>query len=319
MSMIPEERPIPNPLARAAFIVSLLGIPFFGLITGPVAVLLAATALSRMVSNPLLRGRGTAMAAIVIGLGAMILWTAILGLTFPHRDVPVLRQSERLTFPAGNFLDGAREPIRKALENNVFFHVTRKRWPAFLTIESISGSGVILGKQGKNYLILTNRHVVDPCFATSAYLYPVTSSSITAHFCDGTRGPAHVRWTGPGNADLALVTVGRGSESIPIPQLNAPHKTAIGDKVFTVGNPHDLTWSYHEGVISAIREATVGRDRLRIYQTQTPINEGNSGGGLYSEDGTLLGIVTWTRDKSQSEGIGFAIAYTSFLELLEVE
>jgi serine protease Do len=76
-----------------------------------------------------------------------------------------------------------------------------------------------------------------------------------------------------------------------------------------------LSWSYNEGVISGIRETVKGPVRLKILQTQTPINQGNSGGGLYSADGTLIGIVTWTKDKAQAEGISFAITYGDFLSL----
>jgi S1-C subfamily serine protease len=316
MFKVPEERSRLHPLATSAFVVSLLGIPLAGLITGPIAVMLAAIALSQIASNSLFRGRGMAMAAIVIGIADMILWVAIVGLMVPQMDLPVLRRGERLVFPSGNLLDNAPSPIKQALENNVFFLVKRQRWPSFLTAESFSGSGVVLGRTEREYLILTNRHVVDPSFTRSASRSPDASSSITAYFYDGTKSPAHIRWVAGGGADLALVATGERTETIPIPQLHPLPRTEIGDKVFTVGNPHDLTWSYNEGVISAIREISAGTGRLRVYQTQTPINEGNSGGGLYSVDGTLIGIVTWTKDKSQAEGISFAIAYTSFLQLL---
>ncbi len=45
------------------------------------------------------------------------------------------------------------------------------------------------------------------------------------------------------------------------------------------------------------------------------MNPGNSGGGLYDKSGTLIGINTWTNDKRSSEGLGFAIALDSLLEL----
>ncbi len=314
-----QERPRLHPLAKGAFVVSLLGIPLIGLVTGPIAVMLAAIALSQLASNSHFRGRGTAMAAILIGIADIVLWVAVLGLMVPRIDLPVLRRGERLIFPAGNLLDNAPAPIKHALESNVFFLVRKKRWPSFLTAESFSGSGVVLRRIGRSTLILTNRHVVDPSFTGLASRSPDTSSSITAYFCDGTKSRAHIRWIAPGEADLALVATGELSDTIPIPRQDSSRRIEIGDKVFTVGNPHNLTWSYNEGVISAIRETSGSSGGLQIYQTQTPINEGNSGGGLYSADGTLIGIVTWTKDKSQAEGISFAIAYTSFLKLLHSE
>jgi serine protease Do len=87
----------------------------------------------------------------------------------------------------------------------------------------------------------------------------------------------------------------------------------IGDKVFAVGNPHELSWSYAEGVISGMREFPQGSQKLTIYQLQVPINQGNSGGGLYAMDGTLIGIISWTKNKAQAEGIGFAIRYQDFV------
>jgi serine protease Do len=85
-----------------------------------------------------------------------------------------------------------------------------------------------------------------------------------------------------------------------------------------VGNPQDLTWSYTEGIISSIRDSGKESPTYKVFQTQTPINQGNSGGGLYRMNGELVGIIAWTKDKSQSEGIGFAIAYEDFLKLYNV-
>jgi S1-C subfamily serine protease len=55
---------------------------------------------------------------------------------------------------------------------------------------------------------------------------------------------------------------------------------------------------------------------VRIIQTQASINPGNSGGGLYDQSVYLLGINTWTTDKSTSEGIGFALAFENLIELV---
>lgn len=54
---------------------------------------------------------------------------------------------------------------------------------------------------------------------------------------------------------------------------------------------------------------------MLVYHVQAPLNQGNSGGGLYTADGDLLAINTWTTEKSVSEGIGFAIAASSLLEI----
>ncbi len=89
----------------------------------------------------------------------------------------------------------------------------------------------------------------------------------------------------------------------------------VGASVFAIGNPHNLGWSHTQGVISQLRTQHIDSRQVRVIQTQAAINPGNSGGGLYDQEGYLLGINSWTADKSVSEGLGFAIALDSLLEL----
>ncbi len=301
-----------HPLALTAFILSLVGIPVVGLVTGAVAMILAGIALGQLTENPFLRGKGLAAAALVIGLGDIVLWVVMLGLIIPRINLPAGRAIEQSFLPSSANVEMASGHIRRALEANVFLMVNRQR---FLGSESFSGSGILLGTSGREYLILTNRHVVDPSFAPDESKPLDPTLSVTAFLHDGTSRRSYVWWVEPHGIDLALVATGSNPEDIPLPENLGTRNMEIGQKVFAVGNPLDLGWSYNEGVVSGIRETVKGPVRLKILQTQTPINQGNSGGGLYSADGTLIGIVTWTKDKAQSEGISFAIRYEDFLSL----
>jgi S1-C subfamily serine protease len=283
------------------------------LITGTIAVLLAGVALGQITGNQFLRGRGLAISALLIGLADIVLWVFLLGFIVPRSTLMAHKSVDQFTFPSPNILERAPAHIRKALEANVFLVVERKGWPAFISAESFSGSGIILGKHEGQFLILTNRHVVDPSFSTQEPEREDPRNFITAYFHDGSSRKAYVWWTAPHGLDLALVGTGPDPSAIPIPEYKAKRDVEIGDKVFAVGNPHELSWTYTEGAISGVREATKGPLQLRVIQTQAPINQGNSGGGLYSEDGTLIGIVSWTKDKAQAEGISFAIMYEDFL------
>ncbi len=89
----------------------------------------------------------------------------------------------------------------------------------------------------------------------------------------------------------------------------------IGSEVFTIGNPQHLDWSHTRGSISQLRLQKRGPRQVHVIQTDAALNPGNSGGGLYDKSGTLIGINTWTNDKRSSEGLGFAIALDSLLEL----
>jgi serine protease Do len=183
------------------------------------------------------------------------------------------------------------------------------------------GSGVILRIDRGEALIVTNRHVVDDDFPSSrddaglsarlSQLGRLTVKILGPIQCEG-----QVVWLAPDQIDLALVRVtydasGQGRQATW--QQGRPIK--VGEQVFAIGNPHRLGWSHTQGVVSQLRTQAFGSRPVRVIQTQAAINPGNSGGGLYDHDGFLIGINSWTADKSVSEGIGFAIALDELLEL----
>ncbi|MBI5568960.1 MAG: trypsin-like peptidase domain-containing protein [Desulfomonile tiedjei] len=310
LSIVPRR----HPLALTSFIIAVAGIPFFGLLTGMVAVFLGGVALGQISADPLFRGRRWAVAAIVLGIADMALWVVAIGILLPRVTRPeeyAVKQSMVYSFKAAPH---APEKMRRALESNVLVAVETPRRIAFLGSEKSSGSGVILGSRDGAFLILTNRHVVDPHHVADEVGSVGPRPVIRTYFYDGVEMDAYTWWVDPEGADLAVLATGKDPESIPVPDADNRHQAQIGEKVFTVGNPVGLTWTYTEGVISGFREIGQGPGRLQILQTQTPINQGNSGGGLYTMDGTLLGIVSWTKAKADAEGISFAITYQDFAE-----
>ena len=91
----------------------------------------------------------------------------------------------------------------------------------------------------------------------------------------------------------------------------------MGEKVFAIGNPMGLDWTYTEGVVSSFRNKEIGKHEISVIQIQTPLNHGNSGGGLYSEKGNLVGINTWIYEKAQTEGLNFSIAIDELIKYLD--
>ncbi len=302
-----------NQAAVISLVLAILGIPLVGIVTGAVAMTLAGVALGQMSLAPKMRGRTAAYLGLVIGLADVLLWSYGCGfLNAPKHEAASGKRFEEIVSRPVNDFNGAPIPIKQALKANVFFIVEQRR-PLFLGSDKFIGSGVILAKGESGNLILTNRHVIDPSFAKKDFWSFLSSQTITAYFCDGSSKSASLWWVGPQETDLAVVVTGGPPEAALLPQPKSG-PVRIGDKVFAVGNPLELNWSYTEGVVSGIRQLG-GAAKLRLLQTQTPINPGNSGGGLYSQDGDLIGVVTWTKDKSQAEGISFAIAYDDFLRL----
>lgn len=306
-----------HPLAVAAFILSLVGIPLVGLVTGAIAVLLAGTALSQIASHPVYHGRRLALASMVIGMFDIIGWVLVLSLVLARPHLSISSQVTSPTFPSPAFLAGSPGHIRQALQANVYFRVEVESRLPFFDNETFIGSGVVVGESEGHRAVLTNRHLVEPSFDSESPWLAGQPAHITVYLHDGTVSAAYVTWTAPHGIDLAVVTTGSRTEKVGVTLRPAPGDPSIGARVFAVGNPHELSWSYTEGVISGIRTRERGPFNIRLLQTQTPINPGSSGGGLYAADGTLLGIVTWTKQKTQAEGISFAISYQDFLQLYD--
>ena len=184
------------------------------------------------------------------------------------------------------------------------------------------GSGVILQIEEGEALIVTNRHVVDDDFPSSDDDVERRRPPLAARRNEGQHARASRRakaessgWP-PARSTwpwFAPVSAGRVRRRRRPGSKGRPMK--VGASVFAIGNPHHLGWSHTQGVISQLRTQDIRVAAVRVIQTQAAINPGNSGGGLYDQEGYLLGINTWTADKSVSEGIGFAIALDTLLEL----
>ena len=156
------------------------------------------------------------------------------------------------------------------------------------------GSGIILSKDG---LILTNTHVIENCDTARVTLYDNSSYAATLVGADSTSDIAVLRIEATG---LTPASFGDSAE------------LAIGDKVAAIGNPLGETFrmTLTDGIISAIdRGISYNGHSMTLLQTNTAINEGNSGGALFNMYGQVIGVTNMKMMSSYSsiEGIGFAI------------
>jgi S1-C subfamily serine protease len=106
--------------------------------------------------------------------------------------------------------------------------------------------------------------------------------------------------------DLALLRI--YAEDCPCLKIDSVERLAVGQKVFTIGNPKGLRHTVTSGILSSFR--VDGEDK--IIQTDAPINPGNSGGPLIIPNGKVIGINTAVLE--DSEGIGFAIPIEAAIE-----
>lgn len=96
----------------------------------------------------------------------------------------------------------------------------------------------------------------------------------------------------------------------------------VGDSVLAIGNPGtgDVTFysSLTKGIVSALNRSLGGSQKLVKYiQTDTAINSGNSGGGLFNMYGQVIGINTLKLNSSYYEGMGFAIPSNTVKSIID--
>ena len=179
------------------------------------------------------------------------------------------------------------------------------------------GSGVIIGEDGTDLLIATNNHVAvyDKSGSTMFYSYAASTKSLTVTFVDGTEVDANLKGT-DAQADLAVIAVPLSDLSddtlsqIKVASIGNSDEVKVGQGVIAIGNALGLGQSATIGYVSALnREVTTSEDGVTrtLMQVDAAINGGNSGGGLFNDQGELIGINCSKYEDVGVEGIGYAI------------
>ena len=156
------------------------------------------------------------------------------------------------------------------------------------------GSGVVIREDG---LVLTNTHVLEDCDRAVVTLG------------DGSEYEAELIGA-DSISDIALLKI--DAEGLTVAEMGESNVLRVGDRVAAIGNPlgEDFRNTLTDGIISAIeRGMTYNGRSMTLLQTNTAINEGNSGGALFNLYGQVIGITNMKMMSSYSsiEGIGFAI------------
>jgi S1-C subfamily serine protease len=166
------------------------------------------------------------------------------------------------------------------------------------------GSGVLITADGR---IMTAAHVVH------------AMDEITVEFAGGESVPARVIASEPA-ADLSLIQAERVPAGARVAALANSDTVQVGDQVIVVGAPYGLAYSMTAGWISARwGPNTVYKEMplAEFFQTDAVINQGNSGGPLFSLAGEVVGIVSHNISRSGgSEGLGFVVTINTAKKLL---
>ena len=175
-----------------------------------------------------------------------------------------------------------------------------------------SGSGIIIGKNHTELLIVTNNHVVSGAKELSVYFNSDGDAADDSNVIS-----AKIKGTDP-NKDLAVIAVKLSDipddtmESIKIATVGDSSALKVGEPVVAIGNAYGYGLSVTSGIVSALnREVTVQSDGQNItnklIQTDAAINPGNSGGALLNSKGELIGINSVKFISEDVEGMGYAI------------
>lgn len=124
--------------------------------------------------------------------------------------------------------------------------------------------------------------------------------------------------------DLAVLKVDQ--TGLTAAEFGDSDQCQVGDAVVAIGNPLglELQNTVTCGIISALnRKVTINDKTMTLIQTDTAINNGNSGGPLINSSGQVVGINSAKMSSSVSssgatiEGIGFAIPMTEAREIVD--
>ena len=153
------------------------------------------------------------------------------------------------------------------------------------------GSGFIIDADG---IIVTNSHVVKE------------GGTVTVTLDDGRELPARVIGRDD-RTDIALLKVSSPTK-LPFIQLGNSRNVKPGEWVVAMGNPFGLGGTVTAGIVSAVSRDIGAGPYDQFIQIDAPINQGNSGGPLFTQDGKVIGMNTAILSPSGgSIGIGFAV------------
>ena len=177
-----------------------------------------------------------------------------------------------------------------------------------------SGSGIIVGKNDTELLLVTNYHVVED------------ADKLVISFVDDSTAEAVVKGSAK-TMDLAVIAVSLESlsketkDAIAIATLGDSDSLKVGEPAIAIGNALGYGQSVTTGVISALdREIEVDSNyetEGTFIQTDAAINPGNSGGALLNMKGEVIGINSSKIGGSAIEGMGYAIPISAAKPIID--
>ena len=172
-----------------------------------------------------------------------------------------------------------------------------------------TGSGIIIGQNDKELLLVTNNHVIE------------NSTNLTVSFIDEESVKAVVK-SKDASLDLAVIAVNLSDikaetmNQIKVATIGDSSKLQVGEPAIAIGNALGYGQSVTSGIISAVERELDGFD-TKLIQTDAAINPGNSGGALLNIKGEVIGINTVKVSADAVESMGYAIPISDVQEIIK--
>jgi len=206
------------------------------------------------------------------------------------------------------------EELLKRIEENVVlvkYEYAEKMSDGTYFEGEASGSGVFISEDGENYYLFTNRHVVDCGYWNLEEMcWERLWEKIQVRTRDGKFHEVTEIAYAPHEIDIVQLTIKKeiGDFYRVLEYTSEPYENEF---VIAVGYPtfssKTVEFSVSGGYITGFRELLMDDGfAFEVIDSDAYTNFGSSGGGLFNEEGDLLGINTWI-DEDYYEG--YAISY----------
>lgn len=214
-----------------------------------------------------------------------------------------IRQTDTVTTVVSDVSDVVAEVMPSIVAVNNHYTETMSYFGQSMSSEAdASGSGIIVGQNDTELLIVTNYHVI------------ADTDKLTVQFVEGSEAEALIKGMDP-DMDLAVIAVpveeieSKTLQEIKVATLGDSDSLVVGEPAIAIGNSLGYGQSVTTGVISALDRSIEisGSADGTFIQTDAAINPGNSGGALLNIKGEVIGINSNKIGGSAVEGMGYAI------------
>lgn len=236
---------------------------------------------------------------------------------------------------------GVGKAMQSAVSVYAKFPINSRVYP-YEEYEVMCGAGVVYKMDEEYSYIITNYHVLYDGNSTASNHYPQevyvyqygVDVSIQSSNSNYTFGGAAVKCSYIGGSmtyDIAILrakTTDLVKNNANVRAVDVATNYSVSETIYAIGNPEGDGISVTKGIVSVVSEnverAAVDESTnvdFRVIRIDAAINGGNSGGGVFSQNGELVGIVNaklvYANDKTPIEGMAYALPFDNVTKVAD--